>query len=75
MSEIILDKKTLMKRQNVVDIKKEIWESGTMAIAIGEMKKKGLTKSRAVELSGAPYEIVDRYYRGDAPAKHGEKDD
>jgi hypothetical protein len=46
-----------------------------MAIAIANMKRRGITKSHAVELSGVPYEIVDRMYRGDAPAKHGEKDD
>ena len=46
-----------------------------MAIAIGNMKRRGITKSDAVRLSGVDYEIVDRYYRGDAPAGKGEKDD
>lgn len=64
-----------LKRSHSIDIKKDIWESGIMSIAIGNMKKHGLSKSDAVRLSGAPYEIVDRYYRGDAPAGKGEKDD
>ena len=75
MSETMIDKKTLMKRQHSIDVKKEVWESGAMTIAIGRMKKNGISRSDAVRLSGVPYEIVDRYYRGDAPPRSGEKDD
>ena len=68
------DKKAPNKAHSL-DIRREIWESGTMAIAIGNMKRRGIPKSEAVRLSGVPYEIVDRYYRGDQPAGKGEKDD
>ena len=69
------DKNVVAKRLNSIDVKREIWESGMMAVAIGNMKRRGIPKSEAVRLSGAPYEIVDRMYRGDAPAGKGEKDD
>ena len=75
MSQMKQEKATVAKRLNSIDVRREIWESGTMAIAIANMKRRGITKSHAVELSGVPYEIVDRMYRGDQPAKHGEKDD
>ena len=69
------DKKTVAKRVNSLDVRREIWESGTMAVALGNMKRRGIPKSEAVRLSGVPYEIVDRYYRGDTPPAKGEKDD
>ena len=75
MANMKQEKETVTKRAHSIDVKREIWESGTMAIAIGNMKRRGLTKSQALEISGVPYEIVDRMYRGDAPASKGEKDD
>jgi hypothetical protein len=75
MSSMKQEKTTVSKRNHSIDVRREIWESGTMAIAIANMKRRGITKSHAVELSGVPYEIVDRMYRGDAPAGKGEKDD
>ena len=69
------DKKTVAKRINSIDVKREIWESGAMAIALGNMKRRGIPKSEAVRLSGCPYEIVDRMYRGDSAPIKGEKDD
>jgi hypothetical protein len=67
--------KAQLKRVHSIDVNKEIWQSGMMAVAISNMKRRGIPKSEAVKLSGAPYEIVDRLYRGDAPAGKGEKDD
>lgn len=75
MSNMKQEKSTVAKRAHSIDVKREIWESGTMAIAVANMKRRGITKSDAVRLSGAPYEIIDRYYRGDAPAGKGERDD
>jgi hypothetical protein len=69
------DKKVLEKRANSIDVKRDIWESGTMAVSIANMKRRGIPKSEAVRLSGVPYEIVDRYYRGGELAGKGEKDD
>ena len=69
------EKSVVSKRAHSIDVKREIWESGTMAIALANMKRRGITKSDAVRLSGVPYEIVDRMYRGDAPPAKGEKDD
>ena len=69
------DKEALKKRMHNVDVKREIWESGTMSVAVANMKRRGIPKSEAVRISGAPYEIVDRYYRGDRPAGKGERDD
>lgn len=66
------NKEAVKKRLNSIDVKREVWESGTMAIALGNMKRRGITKSEAVRLSGVPYEIVDRYYRGD---QQGAKDE
>jgi len=63
------------QRVHDIDIKREIWDSGMMAVAVANMKRRGLTKSEAVKLSGAPYEIVDRLYRGGDQADKGEKDD
>ena len=63
------------KRVHGIDIKREIWDSGMMAVAVANMKRRGIPKSEAVKLSGAPYEIVDRLYRGGEPAGKGEKDD
>jgi hypothetical protein len=75
MATMKQDKEVLIKRTNTIDVRKDVWESGIMSIAISNMKKKGLSKSDAVRISGCPYEIVDRYYRGDEPARKGEKDD
>ena len=72
---MLQDKKKVTDRVNNIDVRREIWESGTMAIAISNMKRRGIPKSEAVRISGVPYEIVDRYYRGDQPAGKGEKDD
>ena len=69
------DKQVIEKRINSIDVKREIWESGMMAVAVGNMKRRGISKSEAVRLSGAPYEIVDRMYRGDAPAGKGDDKD
>lgn len=75
MSNMKQDKKEVSRRINSIDVKREVWESGIMATSIANMKRRGVPKSEAVRLSGAPYEIVDRYYRGDQPAPKGEKDD
>ena len=75
MANMKQEKETVSKRNHSIDVRREIWESGTMAVSIANMKRRGITKSDAVRLSGCPYEIVDRYYRGDAPAGKGEKDD
>lgn len=75
MANMKQEKEVVTKRNHSIDVRREIWESGTMAVSIANMKRRGITKSDAVRLSGVPYEIVDRYYRGDAPAGKGEKDD
>lgn len=75
MSNMKQEKNTVTKRAHSLDVRREIWESGAMVIAISNMKRRGVPKSKAVEISGVPYEIVDRYYRGDQPAGKGEKDD
>ena len=75
MANMKQEKNVVSKRNHSIDVRREIWESGTMAIAISNMKRRGIPKSDAVRLSGAPYEIVERYYRGDAPPRSGEKDD
>jgi len=69
------DRKTVENRVNSIDVRREVWESGVMAVSIANMKRRGIPKSEAVRLSGVPYEIVDRYYRGGEPAGKGEKDD
>jgi hypothetical protein len=75
MATMKQDKEVLKKRNNTIDVRREVWESGTMAVAIANMKRRGIPKSTAVEISGVPYEIVDRYYRGDEPPRKGEKDE
>ena len=65
------EQKKVDNKQHTIDIKREIWESGAMAVSIANMKRRGISKSEAVRISGVPYEIVDRMYRGDVK---GEKD-
>lgn len=59
------------KENEKLDVRREIWESGAMGQSIVNMKRRGVSKSEAVRLSGAPYEIVDRIWRGgeDKPTK------
>ena len=62
------------KENEKLDVRREIWESGAMGQSIVNMKRRGVSKSEAVRLSGAPYEIVDRIWRGGEDSKPTDKE-